>query len=314
MKKKTLVLYLFLIIDTLLFGISEEEFDKRKERFKFITESEFCNIYRDNSNIIIRNSYNPVEIIELEPSDICLREDGYQTFTVQNKKYLIIQSNNFINIFRDDNPEMAIDMCEQEGYRFSNNSIKKLSDVNSFLQWHNESIEKFKGDYTYYHELYYFKIAEIRASSYYIEKTKVGTISYKSNFLNLLYYWDFLEKKILQHNPWVPGKDNNTSGIGEYLEIEFTEPKDNIVILNGYVDLEKRYLYKANNRVKKAVLTSLDKDNQFEIEYDFDDYVHFSEINFPKSVNKVRFTIKEVYKGEKWDDTCITAVITRWEE
>jgi len=31
-------------------------------------------------------------------------------------------------------------------------------------------------------------------------------------------------------------------------------------------------------------------------------------------VSKVRFTIKEVYKGEKWDDTCITAVITRWEE
>ena len=57
-----------------------------------------------------------------------------------------------------------------------------------------------------------------------------------------------------------------------------------------------------------------DKDNPFEIEYDFEDFVHFSEINFPKAVNKVRFTIKEVYKGKKWDDTCITAVITRWEE
>ena len=37
------------------------------------------------------------------------------------------------------------------------------------------------------------------------------------------------------------------------------------------------------------------------------------EIDFPCEVSKVRFTIKEVYKGEKWDDTCITAVITRWE-
>lgn len=84
--------------------------------------------------------------------------------------------------------------------------------------------------------------------------------------------------------------------------------------MNGFVDFDKRYLYKANNRVKKAVITSLDKDAPFEIEYDFEDYVHFSEINFPKAVNKVRFTIKEIYKGEKWDDTCITAVITRWEE
>ena len=41
--------------------------------------------------------------------------------------------------------------------------------------------------------------------------------------------------------------------------------------------------------------------------------MHFSEIDFPCEVSKVRFTIKEVYKGEKWDDTCITAVITRWE-
>ena len=114
--------------------------------------------------------------------------------------------------------------------------------------------------------------------------------------------------------PWVPGKEKSSSGIGEYLEIEFTKPKDNLVVLNGYVDPYKHYLYKANNRVKKAVISSLDKDNPFEIEYDFEDYVHFSEINFPKAVNKVRFTIKEVYKGEKWDDTCITAVITRWEE
>ena len=112
----------------------------------------------------------------------------------------------------------------------------------------------------------------------------------------------------------MPGKASISSGVGEYLEIEFTEPKDNIVVLNGYVDLEKRYLYKANNRVKKAVIISLDESNPFEIEYMFDDYVHFSEINFPCEVSKVRFTISEVYKGEKWVDTCITAVITSWED
>ena len=44
-------------------------------------------------------------------------------------------------------------------------------------------------------------------------------------------------------------------------------------------------------------------------------YVYFRHVRcFLSVVNKVRFTIKEVYKGEKWDDTCITAVITRWEE
>ena len=110
--------------------------------------------------------------------------------------------------------------------------------------------------------------------------------------------------------PWVPGKEKKSSGIGEYLEITFNEPSDNLVVLNGYVDLEKRHLYKYNNRVKTAVITSLDKAHPFEFEYTFEDYVHFSEIQLPEKVGKVRFTIKEVYKGEKWDDTCIQAVIT----
>ncbi len=164
-----------------------------------------------------------------------------------------------------------------------------------------------------YYSLPDFDIKKINTSSFYTEQTKNGNISYIADFLNVLLVSQIGESEYILHTPWVPGKENNSSGIGEYLEIEFTEPKDNLVVLNGYVDLEKRYLYKANNRVKKAVITSLDEENPFEMEYEFEDYVHFSEIDFPCEVNKVRFTIKEVYKGEKWDDTCITAVITRWE-
>lgn len=159
-----------------------------------------------------------------------------------------------------------------------------------------------------------YEINNIFESSLYTEILKNNRIDYSAKYLNYFEYQEYGDYKILQHNPWVPGKERNPSGIGEYLEIEFTKPKDNIVILNGFVDLKKHYLYKANNRVKKAVITSLDKGNPFEIEYEFEDYVNFSEINFPCAVNKVRFTIKEVYKGEKWDDTCIQAVITRWEE
>ncbi len=157
-----------------------------------------------------------------------------------------------------------------------------------------------------------FDIKNIKASSYLIEKTKSGLIEYKPEILNCLFI-DGAHPTWIRHNPWVAGKVNNSSGIGEYLTIEFTEPKDNLVVLNGYVDLFKRYLYKANNRVKTAIITSLDENNPFEFEYIFEDYVHFAEINFPSAVDKVKFTIKEVYKGEKWDDTCITAVITKYE-
>ena len=161
--------------------------------------------------------------------------------------------------------------------------------------------------------LAYHNIKQITASSYYVEKTRNGTIEYIPQTLSALFSLG-MHCTWIRHTPWVPGKENNPSGIGEYLDIEFDKKQDNLVILNGYVDPFKHYLYKANNRVKKAVITSLDEENPFEIEYEFEDYVHFSEIDFPCEVSKVRFTIKEVYKGEKWDDTCITAVITRWEE
>lgn len=159
--------------------------------------------------------------------------------------------------------------------------------------------------------LAYHNIKEITSSSYYTENTKNGTIEYIPQTLPALFSLG-MHCTWIRHSPWVPGKENTPSGIGEYLDIEFDEKEDNLVILNGYVDPFKHYLYKANNRVKTAVIKSLDEKNPFEIEYKFEDYVHFSEINFPCEVNKVRFTIKEVYKGERWDDTCITAVITRW--
>lgn len=303
MKKIIIFLNTIFTISTLLFGLSIEDFYNQKDNFNFITESEICYIYRNNKKIIIYSSYSPIEIIELLPDDIHLDNNGYQIFTMHNKNYLLLQSEHFINTFREDNPQMSVDWCVYNDYRFANNSMKQITDIKDFLEARQADINKFND--------IYFRINKIDSSSYYIEKTKSGNILYISDYLNILYYSDFLGNIFLQHTPWIPGKKNNSSGIGEYLDIEFTEPKDNIVVLNGYVDLEKRYLYKANNRVKTAVIKSLDENNPFEIEYEFEDYVHFSEINFPCKVNKVRFTIKEVYKGEKWNDTCVTAVITR---
>ena len=224
--------------------------------------------------------------------------DGYQFLYINNEKNFLLYDSNFLFIFSSTNWQ-TIDYEHCSSLKSVVESIKIFNEENNSLN---------------YISVCDFNINTIHNSSFYNEKTRNGEIVYAADLLNIIMYSRIDSSTFLLHNPWVPGKEKNSSGIGEYLEIEFTKPKDNLVVLNGFVDFDKRYLYKANNRVKKAVISSLDKDNQFEIEYDFEDYVHFSEINFPKAVNKVRFTIKEVYKGEKWDDTCITAVITRWEE
>lgn len=110
-------------------------------------------------------------------------------------------------------------------------------------------------------------------------------------------------------NPWVEGVEG--PGIGECLEISFSEPSNDVVMLNGFVDPTRRHLFKANNRVKTAIIRSADSREPFEFEYQFEDMVRFDEIRFPRPAEKIVFEIKDVYPGEKWDDTCISAVLTR---
>ena len=243
--------------------------------------------------------------LKIKNENLYFDKDGFSYCYIDDStKKTIICGSNFVFTFGDSSwttiktekiPSMAT-YCK---------SIKKFNDQIDITSSRESALQLIK--------LPQFNIENILSSSEYSETTKNGKVSYSADFLNIFIEIYFEDSTFLLRNPWVPGKENSSAGIGEYLEIEFTKPKNNLVVLNGFVDLEKRYLYKANNRVKKAVITSLDKDNPFEIEYEFEDYVHFSEIKFPAAVNKVRFTIKEVYKGNKWDDTCITAVITRWE-
>gem|GEM_PF-1279666 len=109
--------------------------------------------------------------------------------------------------------------------------------------------------------------------------------------------------------PWVEGVEG--PGIGEQLIITFTEPSNDIVVLNGFVDRNRKHLFKDNNRVKTAIIRSDDSGEPFEFEYFFEDIVQFDEIRFPRPAEKIIFEIKDVYPGEKWDDTCISAVLTR---
>ena len=81
-------------------------------------------------------------------------------------------------------------------------------------------------------------------------------------------------------------------------------PRD-VRILNGYVDPLKPHLFKENNRIKKALLQT---DTGIKKEFEFRDEVEFTQIILPEDVKHVKLTILEVYKGTKYQDTCITSV------
>src|SRR5690554_4838259 len=115
---------------------------------------------------------------------------------------------------------------------------------------------------------------------------------------------------LIDDNPqtaWVEGKENE--GIGEWVEFIFDPGHEikKIKIINGYARSEA--LYKANNRVKRAEISFDGK--RFPIEMEFKDMImepHIFKFQNPIRAERVRITILDVYKGTKYNDTCISEI------
>ena len=118
-------------------------------------------------------------------------------------------------------------------------------------------------------------------------------------------WWCWVKNNI----PWVEGKTDD--GIGEYIEFDVAESNKRELILsiiNGYVNPEKKHLFKENNRIKTAELICDNKDKYI---INFNDVVEMTEIKLTKNYKHMRLVIEEVYPGKKYSDTCITAVMVK---
>jgi hypothetical protein len=104
--------------------------------------------------------------------------------------------------------------------------------------------------------------------------------------------------------PWAEGEAG--PGIGANITINFKEPVKLVSVLNGYVDIFRKHLYRQNNRV--AVLKIIDLDNEKEYEMEFEDIVYYNTQIFEKETRNIKLVIVSVYPGTKYDDTCITQI------
>ncbi len=120
--------------------------------------------------------------------------------------------------------------------------------------------------------------------------------------------------------------DKNGSGIGESITVEFAEPVsfDEIQIVNGFAS--KDY-YEKNNRIKSITLTQTasktelkdwdSEKSQFNVETKnhFQQKVYYLEdgipdwqpikFELPQTAQTITIKIDDIYKGEKYDDTCL---------
>jgi len=122
----------------------------------------------------------------------------------------------------------------------------------------------------------------------------------------------------VQNLPWAEGKTDE--GIGESIEFDIMSVYDaysdgagrkeikgniKISILNGFVNPYKQTLFYENNRIKKA---SVYVDDKKYMDLNFNDVVEFTEFEIPNDSKHVKIVIDEVYKGTKYNDTCVTKI------
>lgn len=102
--------------------------------------------------------------------------------------------------------------------------------------------------------------------------------------------------------PWVEGVDGD--GIGEYLVLYF-EKKESVDVLR--IHLGYPALYNENGRPE---VLKFEFEGGESAEYTFDDVNHdfYIQLSRPIMTEWIKITIKSVYTGEKYKDTCISEI------
>lgn len=118
-----------------------------------------------------------------------------------------------------------------------------------------------------------------------------------------------LDKTFL-NSPWVEGAKGD--GVGEGFSIINNR---NIIykyllLMNGYISYNKPYLYKQNNRIKKIKVTGLKSGKSQILDVLDTPHPQTVDISFITEAEDVRVEIADVYKGTKYDDTCLHYCIT----
>ena len=111
---------------------------------------------------------------------------------------------------------------------------------------------------------------------------------------------------IVPNSCWAEGVIGN--GEGEWLELNATVPVllDSLEITNGLAASDA--LFRANNRIKKI---DLSVNGAEPVAVQLPDQMDPFHIKLPESkevVRTIRLTIREVYPGTKYQDTCITRI------
>lgn len=154
----------------------------------------------------------------------------------------------------------------------------------------------FEGEYPFIFPMFHFEVGRTYAdcSSFLKEKNKEYPVENLDE-----YYVD---------SPWVEGVRGD--GIGEGFTIKSKIVYPYLLIMNGYISYRKPYLYKQNNRIKKIKVTGLKSGKSKLLDVYDTPHPQTVDISFLNELEDIRVEIADVYKGTKYDDTCLHFCVT----
>lgn len=226
----------------------------------------------------------------LNISNEYIKYDGKQKIYRESGKYELFSENGFNYIlFRN---STSYCLKEKLGYM--------VFDKFCILYEGNKIV--FQSLSNYFDESPLIELKNITTSSF---LTDGKTLYNAENFMNI----------INEFQPWVEGVSG--PGIDEWIEMTFdcSDDQNNklaFLLSNGYVNSLRNDLYYANNRIKQLQVACDElKINQIIQVSDVPD-IKILEIPYNsnyKGTVTVRFIIKDVYKGNKYDDTCVSLIV-----
>ena len=204
------------------------------------------------------------------------------------------------------NNKFEWEIDENSSYEINENGFLLL-DKTIFIDHNLDSVIDFEYPHASY-KLNDKRLKSISSDGYFSESINGKLVEYKIENLKTSVMNGFeLGDNPMYTNPVPFVTKRGNSGIGEKIYIKCVNPQDSISILPGYVNTIRQDLFYKNNRPKEIKI--IDDDSNYVMSATLADIAIFQKIPLKKKIKNFTIEIVDVYKGTKYDDTCISGIL-----
>ena len=256
-----------------------------EDRYFSLDGGYMCDVYSGLSGIYINNSILTYEVNE-----------EIENFTDTEQKISFINKNgiDYIQLSKKFPKELTTD------YIYGDSKDIETDEKILFLAGKTEALGTFLYAYTKGFDISSFTKNRTDELYYCLYKDASSCLTENGKEYSLK---NLRDRRL--ETPWIEGVPGD--GIGEGFTLTFNggSVDPTLLLMNGYISFDKPYLYEQNNRIKKIKVKGLTSGKEKILDVIDTPHPQTVDISFITEMEDIRVEIAEVYKGTKYDDTCL---------